>query len=436
MTPVTSSAPRKSLLSGKARNGLIVFLIFVIITSLLAWGIRWTTQKNTLGADFFIYYWAGRGAFTQGMSPYDPQLVSETQLGISGKITPPDQDQMAFAYPAFALFPVFPLVWFDFPTAQAVWMALNLVLLILSAVVLMPQAPPWMPITLPMFYPIAFALILGNYNTSTGVVLMFFLCLFVLRKTRSIPIQILTGALLAWAVVKPQLTWLFLLLAGLIILRDRLWALLISAVASVSALVASSFIIFPVDWPAQWLARTQAYTHYIHDDSVIYSFLKMVLPNGLAYSLAAAFIGVMLVFTVGIFAKWWVQSSAAPHLPTRVERFFKDHFLLQVGNLQILAWIGFVVYLIHPFPKSYEQIALMVPLFLWAASNWKEHKKSTLLLWLSGLVLSWVAFYASIMNWNPVAIYAIPVFFFAIWILFVFIIGFLPITKRMTHAPA
>ena len=205
---------------------------------------------------------------------------------------------MAFAYPAYALFLIYPLVWLDFPTAQAIWMSANLMLVILLPFLLLPRTPPITIITFLLFYPLTFGVLLGNFNIPTAIAIFTFLACFVIRKQRGVPLQILAGLLLAWTLVKPQLSWLFLIFALLFILRERLWILLASLTSCSAAMLGLSFAIFPVDWPFQWLSRARAYTGYVQAEPVIQSFLKVFLPWNPAQLTSLLFIVLLGIITL------------------------------------------------------------------------------------------------------------------------------------------
>ena len=69
-------------------------------------------------------------------------------------------------------------------------------------------------------------------------------------------LQIISAALLAWATVKPQFTWLFTGFILLYALRSRWYPYLFAFFASLLALFAVSFAFVPT-WIGAWLERVQ-----------------------------------------------------------------------------------------------------------------------------------------------------------------------------------
>jgi hypothetical protein len=92
---------------------ITVLGLFICLSFLLAAGIHFTMRGNNIGADYYIYYMAGRAGLVEKVSPYDHSVVLETQVGIIGHPAPDNGDQLAFVYPAFALLPLLPLFFFD-----------------------------------------------------------------------------------------------------------------------------------------------------------------------------------------------------------------------------------------------------------------------------------------------------------------------------------
>jgi hypothetical protein len=393
------------------KRTLLVVLFFLMGTGLLAYGIRVAMHGITTGADYFIYYVAGHESFLHGANPYSEELVKQTQIGIYGTLAPPGSDQMIYVYPAYTLFIVFPFILFNFPDSQALWVAFNLLLWILVPIILFPKAPRWMIVTLLFFYPLTFGLIVGNFDVPTGIILMLFISLFVIREERSKGLQILTGLLLAWASSKPQFAWAFFILAFWVVLKHKLWPLAISFITTLIVLITTSLLLFP-SWPTDWLARTRAYTSYILPASPITLFLRYLMPNDMAALLSTGLTIMGLIFTAYIFLGWWRRKNSA------------------TDQIRLLAWLGYFTYITHLFPKSCEQIILMIPFFIWSVLEYQHQKIAVILFWISGLAVSWFAFFIDPLKLTANGIYEWPVLFFTIWLAYVwFARPVLPIPK-------
>jgi hypothetical protein len=67
-----------------------------------AYALHFLFKKNAVGADFFIFWNAGKAIFLEHKSPYLPEITLRIQMGIYQHPATPDQDQVAFAYPPYS----------------------------------------------------------------------------------------------------------------------------------------------------------------------------------------------------------------------------------------------------------------------------------------------------------------------------------------------
>ena len=121
--------------------------------------------------------------------------------------------------------------------------------------------------------------------------------------------------------------------------------------------------------------------------------LDIVMP--VTFVLGAA----LLAASVWLFLRWW-----------------NDH----LDPTLLLAWCGFVIYFLHPWGKSYEQIDYLLPLVVWACQLQKSRSPARLFFWLGSLVLSWAAFFVSSQAGAPPSTGEWPLFFNAIWLAWLF----------------
>ncbi len=170
------------------------------------------TGESSLGTDYHVFWQAGRFALIQHASPYSAELDRVNQVAILKHLALPGEDQFAFAYPPFALLPIFPTIWMPYVWAQSFWMALLILLLITGLVLSAPSERRWLALSLGLAYPFIFGIILGNLAIFFGCLLIFVLWGLVLSPRRTLALEILLGFLLAWTTAKPQLSWLLILL--------------------------------------------------------------------------------------------------------------------------------------------------------------------------------------------------------------------------------
>lgn len=386
-------------------------LLFMVSVGLLALAFQRIFRDNAIGADFFIYWRAARAVFSEGLGPYDAEVTQSIQMGIYGRLAEPEQDQVAFAYPAYALYWIWPFAGLDFTTAQAIWLALFLVAW-LAAGVWLAQAAPALGGTLIFFYPLAFGLLLGNFNILVGLALLIFFGLLLHHPHPSTTSQVISGMCLSLALVKPQLSWLLLLFAGLVLLRRRRWAALIAFTASAVSMTGSSFLAFP-GWLDGWLSQSRAYNVYIPPEALLVNISNSFFLPPFSLIVAYAILASMIILTAILYIRWLRQP---------IQTAFSG------DEIRLLAWSAWVTYLLHPWPKSYEQIVLLIPLLVWTAGYAKSRPWLVGGLWVVGLALSWWALADNLNHWTTVGIYAWPVLYFTVWLIIVWYIK--PVTAQ------
>lgn len=346
---------------------LLAFCLFIAIQLGLTLGIHQAFLNNTPGMDFHIYWVAGR-AIQQDISPYGEEVALESQVGVLRRPALPNEDQMGFAYPIYALLPVFPTLTMTFDWAQAAWLSFNLILFVVTLLATFRQT---FPIALSLsltFFPMSFALILGNMNIPVTLILILSIGLLFIQQQRGRLMQILLGVLLAWATIKPQFSIFFLALIGLYALHQKMRPLIASFLTSLFVFLAISTLIWP-RWPVEWLQRMTHYTGYINSNPILLNLARSALPASSANIITLFLAGLALVVTVFITLRWW-----------------RGRYPL--GRL--LAWIGLISYLSMPISVSYEQIRFYIPLLFWLALP--QPRKAA--WWIFGpllIILSWLA---------------------------------------------
>jgi hypothetical protein len=355
----------------------------------LTLGLRAALGSTTLGADFYIYYHAGQAVILEGKNPYSPEVTAEIQRAILGQEALPGEDQLAFAYPPFALLPALPFLFLPFDWAQSGWMAFQLLFVFFTARSALRGAPRWMLPAVFLFYPFFFGLLLGNFVILVAAIFLVFYGLLLREDPPTQTTQILLGIGLAWAACKPQFAWLLLVFALLLAFRLRLRAVWISFLVGAAALLLISFLIYP-NWISDWVNQVLIYPSYTQDIPTLTLILNTILPTGVSAALtgAAAFACLFLFFRLG--RAWW-----RGHLPP----------------ITLLAFLGVVTFLFHLHSIAYDQLVLYVPFILWAA-HFARSRRAAALWWGFFLLLSWAAFFIGL---NYPAVDTLPVLFFALW---------------------
>jgi hypothetical protein len=196
------------LIPARQRFQILGVMMFVLVLySVLAFVFYSGLTQHMLGANDFFSRWMGaRALFLRGENPYSDTVTREIQLAMYGRLAQPDEDQVAFAYPLYAAFIVAPLVGLTYAQAQALWMAL-LVVLVVSGALLWGQLNrlAWTPATFAifllsvlLFYPTVRGVFLGQY-----ALVSFFLLILAFAAIAA-RYDLLGGALIALATIKPQ----------------------------------------------------------------------------------------------------------------------------------------------------------------------------------------------------------------------------------------
>jgi hypothetical protein len=380
------------------KKSLLPLIIFLAAWIGLAAGIHTVMQNNTVGSDFYLFYHAGQNAFFDRTNPYSDEQARLNQLAIFKKLSTPAEDQLGFAYPPYSLLPVWPLLGLSFDWAQAIWTGFLLLSLVSIVPLAFPGAPAWIGVSVLFIYPFTFGLILGNFAILIAAILLVVYSRVIGQGTPGRGLQAMLGLLLAWATVKPQFVWLFVLFFLLAALRRRWWTFLGAFAAGLAAFVVVSFAIVP-DWPALWIDRISKYAVYNQAMPVISVILKDILPLEVVTPLTLVLAAVLLAGSVWLFFRWW-KGQLEPTL--------------------LLAWCGSVVYVLHPHGASYEQIDYLLPLVVWACQLQKTRSPARLAFWLGSLGLSWVAFFISSQAGAPSGSSEWPLIFNAAWVTWLF----------------
>ncbi len=381
----------------KFNKWVFIVILFAILQAGLTFGIHQTFLNNTPGMDFHIYWLAGR-AIENDISPYGDEVALESQLGVLERPARPDEDQMGFAYPIYALLPVFPTILLTFDWAQAAWFSFNLLGLALVMILSFPKSPLKALLLAATFYPLTFALILGNMNIPVAAILILGIRLLTMQQDHRRSTQIILGVLLAWSTIKPQFSVFFLAFLAIYALREKLKPLMISFLVSMLVFLTLSFLIWPA-WLPEWVGRMRAYTGYIASDPMLLLLLKRFLPSGTAI-LSAIFLATLLATITCILGLRWWRGRFSQSL--------------------LLAWIGFISYVSMPQSVSYEQIRFFIPLLIWLALS----SPKTAAWSIFGpiyILFSWVIFGISRVAPHAGGIEELRFLVYLVWMIWVFV---------------
>ncbi|TLM99080.1 DUF2029 domain-containing protein, partial [bacterium] len=215
-------------------------LLFVLLVAALAIGIHAVMAGNTVGMDLHTFYLAAQNVFLKHQSPYGEDVAVQSQLSIFGRLAYANEDQMGFSYPPYSLFLLAPIVHLPFDWVQAIWMAFFLMSSVCAMLLIFPRRPLLPAIGVLVFYPFTFGIILGNFVNLIALIVLAAISMLVIDNKPSRGTQILLGVLMAWATIKPQFFWLYLIFILLIGFKHHYWPLLVSFGASLIGFLAIS----------------------------------------------------------------------------------------------------------------------------------------------------------------------------------------------------
>jgi hypothetical protein len=218
----------------------------------------------TTGSTDLLPRWKGAELFfKEGISPYDERVGIESQQEIYGRIAEPDEDQVLYAYPFYAIFYIGPLALVDYQLAAAIYMQIMLIAL-LAGLGLSLNMIEWLPSPLMLATLILFTII--GYFSIRGLLLAqlaiigylgHILALWAIYRER----DSLAGLGLALSTIKPQTGYLVVPLLLLWALRRKRYGIVISFTALFGLMMAASFILQP-SWMGDWVTQIRDYQNY------------------------------------------------------------------------------------------------------------------------------------------------------------------------------
>jgi hypothetical protein len=351
------------------------------------------TSAMSFGADFSIYWQAGRAIVLRGISPYAESTTQLIQQGIYGRLAHAGEDQVRYAYPPYSLLVIFPSAFFPYPWAQAYWMAFNLVLLFLAVLSQNKRPPVWMIGTLVFFYPVSRGVILGQFALILGSSLLL-IHMLLNRESPSKGALWGAGILMAWAAMKPHLTGLILLFYFLDSIHKRRWSVLYGLAAGIVLFAGISWLLVPT-WVTDWIHLIRDYVGYVPNQPILGSWLALLGIDFSALWLKLGLGIVALGLTVWVLIGWWRG---------------------KLPDFLALGWLILEVQLVNPNPNSLlsDQIVFLLPLLVW---NMQSLEKTWVkgIWWAAFVIVPWTLFAIYLQGKEPYQAAAGLAFVFALW---------------------
>lgn len=355
-------------------------LLIAALYLILASGIYLGLTRQMQGANDFYSRWVGaRALLLNNQNPYSDEVTREIQMGMYGRLASANEDQVAFAYPLFAAFPIAPLVGMPYDLAQALWMAL-LILAAVAASLLLVRLCRFAHVESATLAAVMLG-VLVFYPTVRGVfngqlTLLSFLFIAAALLAIDARADAAGGMLLALATIKPQPVVLLAPLALVWALRQRRLRIVSGAFVAWAVMVVVGLAFVPT-WPVDFIQGLLRYAQYEPIGPPV-----QILGN-LLFSGSAA-----LVFTIGVsvcLLAWLAWRAAAS-----IDRSWSD---LQ----PTIGLAAIVTTLIGGRMGTPDQVLLLVPWLAWFGTL--RRRRELVPAALGGLALiavPWIAVLATL----------------------------------------
>ncbi|HLF28659.1 MAG TPA: glycosyltransferase family 87 protein [Anaerolineae bacterium] len=247
------------------RIGVVVLVAWFVLTAGVY--LAFTSRFNIAVWDFHPPWLALRAMLHAGVDPYSEPVTQLIQSQMLGQTAAPGEDQYAFVYPLYLMVIVGPLSLLPLPAAQAIWLALLMLCVVVIAFIgsrTIGWHPPAGLLGLTAFFAVGlyqnvWAVILGQVSLVAAALIV--LAWWSVRNEH----WQLAGVCLALATIKPQVSFLFVpVLLAWGIYRKR-WALVSSFAVMLAVLILAPMLWLP-RWPLEWLEALGRYAGYTFFD--------------------------------------------------------------------------------------------------------------------------------------------------------------------------
>lgn len=349
----------------------LVSVLYVTLAYVLYNGLT----QHMLGANDFFSRWMGaRALLLRGENPYSDSVTREIQRAMYGRLAQPDEDQVAFAYPLYAAFIAAPLVGLTYAQAQALWMALLCVLVTggalllarLNRLALTPLIFAGLILSVLLFYPTVRGIFLGQYA------LMAFFLLTLAFAAIADRHDLLGGALIALATIKPQPLVFFVPTLIFWAIYQRRWRIVSGASGAFGVLIIGAMLWVPT-WVSDFAQAVREYAEYVRGGPPVQTLVEMFAPREWRLALTFVLSGGLIVWMAWIV--WRARAVAWARLQPVLG-------LVAIVTTWTAGRIG-----------SPDQVFLLIPGIYWL-SDWMQRRRFgwALLAVLIGLGLPWTIF--------------------------------------------
>jgi hypothetical protein len=250
-------------LSARPTERAILLVLGLLAVGLICYATYKVLVKPRGNAfDFYTIWYAGR-VFWAGGNPYSLETAHAIQQAVFGHIVETSANQQGFAYPAYLLVLLWPLILLPFPAAVSLWTTLQFIGIV-ATVVLTVVALRWKPTPL-VFGLIVFAALFYRY-TMINYVLGQTVIVVALSVTASICLyqrghHVAAGLVLIYAAVRPDIGGILGIAVCVYALLEGNPRVLLSWAGGLTLLAVIALVRRPT-WPLDFIEGIRLYAGY------------------------------------------------------------------------------------------------------------------------------------------------------------------------------
>ncbi len=259
----------------------IILILIIVLTLSINFIACFQFVRMAPGGNDSIPRWIGTQAWLfEGMNPYSDEVTLRAQQMIYGRPSTPLEDQQKFVYPFYVVWFYVPFVWMNYEWARAIYMMILeiaiILILVLNIRTFKISVPGWL---------LGITIILGvlNYHSIRTIVLWQLAGISALLITLTLwgivnKRDVFAGVCLAFASVKPQMTFLVIPILFLWGIRTRRWKISVSLSVTLLLLIVTSFLILPT-WFTNMLYQIREYERYTTIGSPVNIITHILFPS-------------------------------------------------------------------------------------------------------------------------------------------------------------
>jgi alpha-1,2-mannosyltransferase len=338
--PASAIEERYAKLTVAAGVFLIVLQVSYLIFSAVMPADRWLDNTNfVIGRDFLNTWMGGRSFFSGGPAAwFDLRVYNDTLRQMLG----PSYPEVYWSYPPHMVLFVWPFGLMPYVMAYLSWCVVGIALYLLACSRAIPRDRLLFLAVAPG---IAVCVFFGQNGFYTAALLIGGLLSLDRRP-------VLAGVLFGILTIKPQLG----LLLPVILLLERRWVTIASAIVTVAALVAATSMLF--GWhiwiefwqkvvPQQlWLTETSKGLLFAMVGTPFYAARMLHLPLGVAWTIQ--YIGAALAFAAVVWTFWKRRDRALSLALLITATFLVTPYILNYD----MVVLGFAVALLRDRPDN------------------------------------------------------------------------------------